>query len=362
MNAQFLRAAAAHRGFSHRGFGLRLVAASLFTAIFASFQPIRGAEYPTTNFVVYAPSKALAKEIGLAAETFRHDLAMDWLGRKLPNWPDRCPIVAQVNPEIGAQGATSFFAGNGRAWGYKMEVFGSRERILDSVLPHEVTHTVFATHFGRRLPRWADEGACTTVEDVSERRKHDKWLVHFLRENRAIALHRLFAIREYPEDILPLYSQGYSLSRFLIEQRGKLAFVDFLGQGMERGDWLSAVERQYGYTSFVELQATWMAWVKEGSPVLAGRTYRLGDDNTRLASQTQPRTMNAAKGRLASSSGERASVEKLARTNGQADGDGWYSRQFDERRHQTREHATSHSSGKPGAPTVRAAATKIIRR
>ena len=37
-------------------------------------------------------------------------------------------------------------------------------RILDSVLPHEITHTIFATHFGQPLPRWADEGACTTVD------------------------------------------------------------------------------------------------------------------------------------------------------------------------------------------------------
>ncbi len=33
-----------------------------------------------------------------------------------------------------------------------MEVIGTPERILDSVLPHEVTHTILATYFGRPLP------------------------------------------------------------------------------------------------------------------------------------------------------------------------------------------------------------------
>ena len=49
-----------------------------------------------------------------------------------------------------------------------MRVIGTPERILDSVLPHEVTHTVMATHFGQPLPRWADVGICTTVEHAAE--------------------------------------------------------------------------------------------------------------------------------------------------------------------------------------------------
>ena len=353
---------------------LRAAIACLFAATLAAFNPTQAADYPTTNFVVYAPTTALAQEIGEAAETFRRDLAMEWLGRRLPDWPERCPLVAQVNPRIGAQGATTYFAGNGRAWGYKMEVYGSRERILDSVLPHEVTHTIFATHFGRRLPRWADEGACTTVEDVSERRKHDKLLVHFLRNDRGIALHQLFSIQEYPEDILPLYSQGYSLCRFLIEQKGRKAFVNFMADGMERGDWLGAVERQYGYSSFVELQATWMAWIKEGSPVLAGRPYRLDggrldggrldggrldggrldDDKTQLAGRD-----DADRGVSTASNQSR---ELVSVAGSKVDVDGWYSRRYDELKHRPREYATSHSTGKPGAPAVRDASTLTIRR
>ena len=67
-----------------------------------------------------------------------------------------------------------------------MKIQGSRERILDSVLPHEITHTIFATHFGRPLPRWADEGACTTVEHASEKAKQDKLLIQFLLTDRGI--------------------------------------------------------------------------------------------------------------------------------------------------------------------------------
>jgi len=37
--------------------------------------------------------------------------------------------------------------------------------ILKRVLPHEVTHAVLMLHFGRPIPRWADEGAAVLAED-----------------------------------------------------------------------------------------------------------------------------------------------------------------------------------------------------
>lgn len=359
---------------------LRAALACLFMALSGSITAAGAAEFATTNFRVYAATPALAKEIGLAAEAFRRDLAVEWLGQELPNWSEPCPVIAKVNPRLGAQGATTFFAGNGRAWGWKMEVIGSRERVLDSVLPHEITHTVFATHFGRRLPRWADEGACTTVEDVTERRKHDKLLVHFLKNDRALALHQLFAIREYPDDILPLYSQGYSLCRFLIEQNGKRDFVRFMAHGMERGDWLGAVRQHYGYASFVELQTTWMAWIREGSPVLAGQPYRLDDSTTLVAAQQsrgdtspnegdtrrpRPSTRTALNGPISgpingsvgrSTSGSREIV--ASRNAGPADAHGWYARRFLERSDQPRHYATSHSSAAAQAASSQTAATK----
>jgi hypothetical protein len=137
--------------------------------------------------------------------------------------------------------------------------------VLDSVLPHEVTHAIFATHFGRPLPRWADEGACTTVEHTSERNKQQTMLVEFLTTNRGIAFNKMFAMKEYPQDVLPLYSQGFSLTRFLIAQGGKPKFVEYVGEGMRTNNWPSATSRYYGFTDLSQLQLTWVEWVRSGS-------------------------------------------------------------------------------------------------
>ena len=182
----------------------------------------------------------VSRQVCEAAEQCRRDLAIEWLGKELSPWQDICPIQVLVGPHLGAGGATTFTFINGQPRDWHMEIQGSRERILDSVLPHEVTHTIFATHFGRPLPRWADEGAATSVEHVSERTKQDQLLIQFLTSNRGIAFNQMFAMKEYPADILPLYSQGYSLARYLIAQGGKRKFVDYVDDGMQWNNWTAA--------------------------------------------------------------------------------------------------------------------------
>lgn len=225
------------------------------------------ASYRTANFqVISAPTPQLAKEIGDTAERCRRELAIEWLGRELPNWSQPCPISARVSPRLGAGGETSFVFDGGQVFGWEMHVQGSRERVLDSVIPHEVTHTIFASHFRRPLPRWADEGACTTVEHHSEIAKQEQLLIEFLMTRRGIPFSAMFAMTEYPRDVLPLYAQGHSLARYLIAQRGKREFLAFLSDGMETQRWPQTIEQHYGYASMRLLQEEWLGWVRQGCP------------------------------------------------------------------------------------------------
>lgn len=227
-----------------------------------------GASYRTANFVVEAPTAAAAEKVGRAAEKYRHDLAIEWLGKEMPNWSQPCPITAQIGDHLGAGGATSFVFEHGEVFGWRMTIQGSLVRILDSVLPHEVTHTVFATHFRQPLPRWADEGACTTVEHHSERSKQSVMLVDFLRSGRGIAFSRMFAMKDYPHDVMPLYSQGYSLARYLVAQGGKRKFLDYLSDGMSDENWTRATQKHYAVTNLASLQNNWLDWVRKGSPAI----------------------------------------------------------------------------------------------
>lgn len=239
----------------------------LSTAFVAAALLSLGASHRTANFIVRAHSGEIAKEVALAAEKYRRDLAVEWLGKELPNWYRPCPITVEVGPQLGAGGATSFVFDHGDVFGWEMNIQGSRERILDSVLPHEVTHTIFASYFRRPLPRWADEGASSTVEHDSERRKQQRLLIQFLQTHRGIAFNDMFAMKQYPKDILPLYAQGHSLATFLVAQGGKRKFLKYVKEGLDTNNWRAATRNHYRFASLGELQSTWLGWVRRGSPL-----------------------------------------------------------------------------------------------
>lgn len=225
-----------------------------------------GAGYRGPNFIVETADPQMAARISQAAEQFRHDLAIEWLGQALPNWAQPCTMTVQVAPHLGAGGATTFVFDKGEVFGWRMTIQGSAERVLDSVLPHEITHMIFASYFRRPLPRWADEGGATSVEHSSEKLKHRQMLVQFLRTGRGIAFSQMFAMTEYPQDIMPLYAQGYSLAEFLIDRGGRQKFVAFLADGMRDAEWSAAVQRNYDFRDLPALQNSWVAWVGRGFP------------------------------------------------------------------------------------------------
>jgi len=267
-----------------RGFRAALLAATLAISL--------GATYPTPNFIVRTRSPQLAEQLGRAAEQYRRELAIEWLGHEMPDWSQPCVMTVHAGPNLGAGGATTFVFDRGEVFGWRMTIQGSVQRLLDSVLPHEITHMIFASHFRRPLPRWADEGGATSVEHPSELAKHRRMLVRFLKTNRGIAFNRMFAMTEYPRDIMPLYAQGYSLAEFLIQRGGRRKYVEFLGDGMNMGQWSAAIRRHYGIADAGALQNTWLAWVRQGSPPLeppSGQPAGAGQPEVLVAGGKLPR-------------------------------------------------------------------------
>ena len=164
--------------------------------VLTTYHAAQAASYRTTNFIVQAPTAEIAAAVGDSAEGFRRDLAVEWLGKPMPAWAQPCPIQVDIGQQLGAGGATSFVFDRGEVFGWQMNIQGPLDRVLDSVLPHEVTHTIFASHFRRPLPRWADEGCCTTVEHDSERGKQQRMLIAFLKTGRGIPFGNMFAMLE----------------------------------------------------------------------------------------------------------------------------------------------------------------------
>lgn len=224
-----------------------------------------GASHRTTNFAVQAPTQPIAERVGQWAEYYRREKAILWLGYEMPPWPQPCPLVVTVNMN-GPSGATSFNFGQGQVLGQHMEIQGPLDRLIASVLPHEITHTVFAHHFKQPVPRWADEGGSVLSEDEIEKERHDRLTRQILNQGRQIPMRRLFALREYPRDVVCLYAQGYSMADFLVKRSDRRTYLHFVGHGMQYG-WDHAAQSFYGHRSVEELEQAWIEYLRNPAPV-----------------------------------------------------------------------------------------------
>lgn len=219
---------------------------------------LAGASHRSENFVVEAPTADAARQVAQHAEACRVKIAKEWLGRELEKWPQPCPIKVKIT-RGEAGGITSFGFHRGKVSDQEMSVEGRLDRILASALPHEVTHTVLASHFGAPMPRWADEGAALLSEDERELRRHDEICSRLVSRKGDLPLVRLFAVEEYPQDLLGFYGQGYSAARFMVEMGGKPRFLRFITDGNKLG-WDESTRRHYGLADVRELDRAWRAW------------------------------------------------------------------------------------------------------
>ncbi len=271
-----------------------LISAAVSATMFAlGTATAHAGTYKTTNFVVTAPNENIARQVGRTAEVWRKKLALEWLGQEMKPWYRPCTISVKVG-QIGAGGATTFSFDRGHVFGWKMRVQGTLERILDSVIPHEVSHTVFACHFRRPLPRWADEGAATLVEHESEQRVQQLRLKQVLNTRQRIPLRKLLGMKDYPNDmqqVLVLYAEGYSLADYLVQQKGKQTYLKFLDDAYRNG-WERAIKRHYGLPSVEKLETNWTGWITAGSPRL-----QLGEGEMLAANTTRPAAPRPARTR-----------------------------------------------------------------
>ncbi len=247
-----------------------------------------GATYRSQNFTVTAPTDEMAKQVAQHAEHYRRELAISWVGHELPNWYAPCPVKVKVGQAMGAGGFTSFSfdrgaSGEMEVFGWNMVVQGSLERILDSVIPHEVSHTILACHFRRPLPRWADEGAATLAEHESEKRRQLLMVKQILHTSQRIPLKQLLSMTEYPTDpqaVLSLYAQGYTLADLLVQKQGKAHYLKFLGESKQLG-WERVFLKYYGYESLAALEQEWVSWIEKGCPSLKPKSQPLLAGNSR---------------------------------------------------------------------------------
>lgn len=238
----------------------------------------RGVEYGTRNFLAVGPTTAIAKRVAEEAEKHRKRLAKLWLGKEIPDWPQRCPICIRLDSMCG--GATNFDFSSNRENGpqVRMNVQGDLDAILSNVLPHEMTHVVLATYFHKPVPRWADEAAAMLSESKPRCDCYRNAFCTQPAPRRMYGVANLFQMREYPGEPKLFYDQSFSIANFLVCRKDRATFLTFVRTGVEHG-WPKAVKDCYGFNSIAGLESAWLATV-DNPPELRERAKAIASSGT----------------------------------------------------------------------------------
>jgi RNA polymerase sigma factor (sigma-70 family) len=260
--------------------------------------PESSAVVRTSNFTVHAPSRRIAQLIGDAAERLRRGQAILWLGKELPTWTELCTV--NVHLDVADFGnSTTFQFTNGKVVGRRMSLVGPLDQVLSSFLPHEITHTVLADHFGAPIPRWADEGAALQAVDVEEQQHHEAHMRELAGQpKRVVALPDLFRMRDYPKDLQALHAESYSLTHFLLQRKDRKTFLAFVAQGMQSDGWDAAVKDHYGFDDVAALKEAWFAGVVKDRAMELTKTAAQKAVVVKSAAPTVGRASIDAEGRL----------------------------------------------------------------
>lgn len=209
---------------------------------------------PARNFVVNAPTPAIAELIAQAAERIRKEAAISWLGNELPDWPRPCSIKVVLSDKNVS--SREFGLTRGKLAIKSIRLEGTLDAVLNDLLPREITRSVLENRFGGKLPRWAVDGATLLAE--SERSKQAKQirLQKIVDADERLIPLRDLVFKDYPKDILTFEAESCSLTRFLVERKGRKEFLDFVSDG-ERLGWNISAQVHYGYEDVCHLEAKW---------------------------------------------------------------------------------------------------------
>jgi hypothetical protein len=212
---------------------------------------VYGAETP--NFRIVAPTPALARHAGVAAEAFREQVALEWLGRTLPVAPERTLIRLTLDP--GPSQATTLV--DDRGTDHHVDIRASDWQSARPLLHHEVAHTVLLTALGSAVPDWANEGIASRYDSPRRHEIRHRKLREFVELD---SWPRLEALFESPIESQWSYAASVSVTDFLVSRRDQLEFIAFL-TSIERQGLEPALHEHYGLST-AQLEQEWRNHVR----------------------------------------------------------------------------------------------------
>lgn len=229
----------------------------------------------TANCIVYYKTTEQAKQVAKRVEDTLARVT-DQLEYTGLDWHrDKCKVFVFDNAAawdefVKESGATTEWA-DGFAYGPLREIYvhaGDGKRMLDTVLPHELTHVIHREYVreGTPLPLWLLEGLACANEFAGKDRRFGM-ARSALATGKLIPLNHLTAFRNYPrgEAVGLYYAESLTLVEFILDRFGHegLAQLHKKLRGTEEFDKL--VKRAFKM-DYDEFERDWLEYVRTWKP------------------------------------------------------------------------------------------------
>jgi len=219
----------------------------------------------SNNFIVLVADDAepdFAQQVLDRAEEYRQNIAVEWLGDALP--PSVGRTIVNVKLAAETDKGLTWAIDDPRRTHHAVYLTTSSENALGTTLQHEIAHVVLATQYPHpnRLPPWLEEGIASRYDDDESQVTRDQILSWASRSGNWPDLLRVLESSTISTNDQLSYAVASSLVDYLLTQREKKRLLSFAASGRRTG-WDRAVQQNYEFTSVVQLQSAWQAWVTE---------------------------------------------------------------------------------------------------
>jgi hypothetical protein len=229
----------------------------------------------TDNYRILHMNERVAQQVAAIAERERDVLWRAWTGKEPPGkWPQSCDIYLYPShremivmtggePKAGSTLVQPSKLYHGRILSRRVNLTADDRGLLDSTLPHEVSHLVFGDLFAGKVPLWINEGAATMAEGPRKQRYYERVLLRFLKDGRLFRTADLVQLTRYPDfpDVSLFYAQSSALVAYLLSLADGPTFIEFVGQIGKRGH-AGALRAVYGFANLQQLHLRWLSFVK----------------------------------------------------------------------------------------------------
>jgi len=221
----------------------------------------------TTNFrIFHKHGKDLIEKVARVAEMSRTNAYAKWLGAADEAWNPKCFIYVD-NAEGGntksLHGVRGYAKRGGLGWSTRryIRVRAKDAGLLDSVLPHEITHAVMFGEFVESdAPPWAHEGMAGLAQSKSDLDQYKETVLNAYRTRGLFYVGKVIDLDEYPaDDVGVYYAESVSLVEFLVHEKGERGFIRFLRDAVRTGT-EAALKKHYGFADFRDLEKRWKAY------------------------------------------------------------------------------------------------------